>query len=250
MNIDWVEDWFRRKVEVADSIVARYGESSTVDAEILLCCATSALAAKVWPGISKDKRRFIQFLVDFAPTSFKVTRISIPVLIAKTKLRERPEVAAELARHFSSMPQLEIVDGERIDQDEKTVLDTVGALTQRQVRDASYAGIIYSDLRSGLVHEYSLGPFVKNWRMSSREDVPSYVNMGIAPDHDVAEKFAAENHISLVDAEMALVKRQRHIYFPYPYLRGVLDGAARGAFEYWRIAADFEKSAPKSWWTS
>lgn len=248
MDVDWIVKWFTGKVAVADGIVKVYGETATTDAEILLCCATSALAAKMWPGPRKDKRRLVQFMVDFAPSALKVTRISIPILIAKMKRHNRSAVADAIVRQFYAFPQLEILDGDRVDRDERSVLNAVSNLSITDVRVASYAGIIYSDLRSGLVHEYSLAPFMHTWGMSPRDDVPTYVNFGIAPDPATVTHFAARYKIALQDAEQALVKRERHIYFPYAYLRSVLTEAANGAFEYWRKSAVFEKSIPNPWW--
>lgn len=53
------------------------------DAEIILCCANSGLAAKFWPGKGIDHTRFVQLLIYFSSHKFMAENISVLLLIKK-----------------------------------------------------------------------------------------------------------------------------------------------------------------------
>ena len=248
MNTDRVNKWFMSKVAVADDVVNAHGETSRPDAEILLSCATSALAALMWPGRKKDKHRFVQFLIDFAPSERAIKRISIPVLIAKMKAAGQTANADKLRTQFYPQSRQEILYADRVDQNEVEVLKVTEGLETWRVRESSYAGIIYSDLRSGLVHEYQLAPFMVGFSYSSQTDTPSYFNMPDEPDHVRVKQLATQNALDEDIVRDTLSKSERYINFPYDYLRSVMVGAANQACAFWQNADSFERPEPLPWW--
>ncbi len=54
MQTQGLRDWFSRRLAAADKLAA--DPTAVFDAEILLCCSMSALAAIAWPGDRKDRR--------------------------------------------------------------------------------------------------------------------------------------------------------------------------------------------------
>ena len=66
-------EWFDSKLAIADHLAKRNDPPAEFEAEIILCCALGALSSLVWPGKGTDKKRFVQFLVDFSPNRQQVT---------------------------------------------------------------------------------------------------------------------------------------------------------------------------------
>ena len=75
--------FFNSKLEIARFLVKERGDKAEPDAEILLCCAISGLAAILWPGRRIDRQRFVQLLIDFCPSRANLTLISTPVLASQ-----------------------------------------------------------------------------------------------------------------------------------------------------------------------
>ncbi len=75
---------FRHRLRVADLVADTQISDAKLDAEIVLCCAFSALASQIWPGEGKDKQRFVQLLVELAPATMK---ISVPALASDSERR-------------------------------------------------------------------------------------------------------------------------------------------------------------------
>jgi hypothetical protein len=245
MNTLAFRDWFRRKVELCDKIIA-IAKGYEEDAEILLCCAVSALAAKLWIN-QKDKFRFVEFLVRFTPPSFNITKISIPTLIGFNK---KCDVSSKKLRdNFYPPDDSLILHGSQIDKFESDITKLLPNIPLKDIRKSSYANIIYSDLRCGLIHEYRVRfDNMRPWGMSAKKDEPSYDNDVIIPDIADVKKMAAELKISEKEATMRLTKSKRVIYIPYGYLRNALTGAANNAFNYWDSASSFSIDKPTLWW--
>jgi len=132
--------WHSSKIQMADEIVRLYGTKGEPDAEILLCCATSGLAALMWSGKGLDQRRFIEFLVRFALPDTHVKRISIPLLAEK--MEEKKDDSSAQLRRNKFLPQNPAlgVDGDQIDQCESIIFTLLPHLARKEVRESSYAG--------------------------------------------------------------------------------------------------------------
>lgn len=248
MNIDGYRRWYLGKLHLADQLVGKHGDAAELDAEILLCCATSALAAVMWPGDLIDKARFTQFLVKFASKASDVRKISIPVLVAKLRDKGDDASAQALIKAFYPNSDLRVLTGDEIDQPETVVTGLLPGLAIKGIRKSSYAAIIYVDLRCGLVHEYRLSTYLSSFGMSSAQNVPCYVNMEVEPDEAEVDRVAEQFEISKITARSAISRVVRHLHFPFPYIRDTLKAAAEAAFGYWKTASSWEQPQPSSWW--
>lgn len=261
--------WFQKRIYLADELVRNHAKEGELDAEIILSCAISALAAQMWPGRGRDKKRFVQFLVEFSPISSYIQRVSTCVLITQlqqkganteadtlvsyrfsSKLAYDGKAPMEYASSGSGLyasTLLKIVYPDDIDFDESEVLTLISA-SRKDVRAASYVSIIYSDLRSGLVHEYELSDNLSAQGWLHDNDKISYVNYSHMPNEADVEKTAREHNIPIEEARDALVTSQRRLYFPYNFIRRLTIDTAYSAFDYWDSAADFSRPEPTRWW--
>jgi len=226
-TIESSRKWIARKFEMADSIFSEYGFYGESDAEILLCCAINALASRMWPGKSEDKKKFTEFLIKFAPQNVNLKIISIPVLI--NKLKEKGKYLAEvdlLSNSYHFGPFNEVVACSDIDQLEDEIMKICPNIAIKDIRRASHVRIIYEDLRCGLVHE---GRFSNNLFHDFGEDriVPYYANL-------------------VVDLEREIIAHP--LCFPYRYIRDVIANIAENAFTYWTTANSWGADNPSKWW--
>lgn len=248
MNTARFRQWYSGKVQLADKLVEDHGNNAVSDAEILLCCVNSALAASMWPGKRIDKRRFTQFLVEFAPKEAEVRTISIPVLTARLEDNGNTTSAQALIQEFYPRSDVEVLKACEIDQTEATVSAILPDLSIREIRRSSYAAIIYTDLRCGLVHEHHLSSYLSSVGASDAANVPSYENRLTEPDEAEVDRIAKQFGVSKTTARSAVSTTVRHLHLPYLYIRNALHGAAEAAFGYWDTASSWAKPAPSSWW--
>jgi hypothetical protein len=224
----------------------------------------------LWPGRNIDNRRFVEFLVRFGSLSQEMQKISVVILIRRLEESGESFLASILIERFfrsplsyyGKSPQYYgdkdsglyattlpgIIDPEEIDTEEVTVLLVAPTLAVKDLRRASYASIIYSDVRSGLVHEYELSNNVTHSGWRQTEDKLSYINYFTDPDSGKVMETAKQHNISLDEARDALTRTQRRLYFPYSYIRNTLVEAANAAFSYWDTASDLSHPVPQSWW--
>lgn len=247
MDTTAVREWYQSRLEIADAIVDRFGEAGQFDAEILLCCATSALSARIWPGQKIDGFRYVQLFVDFAPDPAEVKRISVPKL--HEKLKDIGDIASAQVLETRFLAGLEdLLTAREIDQSEETLTALFPSMPLRLLREASYAAILYQDLRCGLVHEYSFPPHMIDFGLSRRQDVPSYVNVITTPN--LHEEVIISGELSVDELEMEWLSSEsiRRLYLPYRYVRRLSTNVAQGVFAYWDKASEWCRPRPPSWW--
>jgi hypothetical protein len=247
--------WFAGRVRNADLLVSQphSGLFDVSDAEAILCCALSGAAADTWPGRGQDEKRFIEFLVEYARNSYPpVEYTSIPLLHLQMRLpdksdeKDRPEVAkwkAEGERILKDKIHQATggIDARElrwsdVDDPDAVVADYLMTSlisskdVRRRVRKATYASVIYSDLRCGLVHELRWGDRLGRWSWDPNTE-PHYVNY--------------------IDRQGA---RTRRLCFPYEYLRQTIKGALELACDWLDTSREFieqcrpSRPVPSCWW--
>lgn len=278
MDISYFEDWFQKRLKIAENIVATFGKDTISDAEILLFCAASSLAAIVWPRSAMknpgDKKRFVQFLVEYSPAIYpSLNTISVDLLIrqllngshtAEANILIKKFYHSEYA-YFSKSPVHYYDNGPKdiehaagtlstiyhpheIDASEEKILELAPALQRREIRKSSYASIIYSDLRSGLVHEFEPKGNVAEYGWNKSGFALAYINNLIMPNEKDVEVFAEQYMVTTQEARDALSQTQRRLYFPYEYIRDAIIGAANSLFAYWKNASVLSRTEPTDWW--
>jgi hypothetical protein len=150
------------------------------EASILLLSALSGIAAIMWPGKQKDRKRFIELLVAHAPSTLHVTNISTALLVQNflNSGDSRLISAAHLIKVKYLPPHhSQIITGEESDGPEDEILSDCPSLTKKDIREFSYANLLDSEVRCGLMHEFSLGKYATSHPMTERDAMISYTNV-------------------------------------------------------------------------
>lgn len=212
--------WIERKIEIARRLDAGDCGAGYAEAVMVLCASISALAAEVWPGKNTDRARFVQVLVDFSPAECHATKLSIPLLIGRLNQSSLQTEAVSLQKQFLCFDPSRILTGEEVDQTEEAILSLCPSLPTKMLRQFSYASLLYEEVRSAYVHEYSAGDRADSWAMTSKDNASiSYVNWVTDPN--------------------------RHIHFHIEWLARMAIEVAR-AIESSQQA--IPRSAPNAWW--
>lgn len=182
----WRTEWIKTKRDVALRLASRECGGSYGEAVIILCAAISALAADVWPSRGKDRARFVEVLKDFAPSDLNTARISIPLLIARLRDQARTSELVTLEKAFLDYCPSRVLTGNEVDKSEAEILRVCQTLNSKEIRECSYANLLYGAIRSGYAHEYRPGPQADSWAVTSVRTTPvSYVNWVNDPDRHI-----------------------------------------------------------------
>lgn len=216
----WRKDWVSEKRAIALQLARGGCGGSYGEAMLILCAAISALAAEVWPGKRIDQKRFVELLKDFAPATLVATQVSVPMLV--WHLRQSGQITEyqnvrEACLNFS---QTRVLTGKDVDRVESEIISLCGTISVKDMRDCSYANLLYREIRSGYAHEYRPGNRADSWPMTQDPTTAvSYINRSGDPDRLV------HFHVEWV-AELAVAIAQ------------AID----------REAASVPRTAPRKWW--
>jgi hypothetical protein len=216
----WRTEWIQKKNEIALNLADGQCGGSYGEAAIILCAALSALAADVWPGRGIDRVRFSQLLKDFAPNYLNVTRVSIPLLTGYLRTNGRNVESDAIQKVFLAYDPSRILTGDDVDKSETELLAVCPTLSLQELREHSYANLLYGEIRSGYAHEYRPGQRADSWPMTQRKDATiSYLNWVDDPD--------------------------RHIHF---HVRWISDLALAVGQAVDAAASSLPRNAPQQWW--
>lgn len=218
-------EFFQSKLELGQFLISEKGNLAEPDAEIIICCAISGLAAILWPDTGIDRQRFIQLLIDFSQPSTNLRHISIPKLASQLRDQGDTSSAITLKDKFFPGHPSEFLDPRVVDHDEATVSSFLNFLDLKTIRRASYASIIYTDLRCALVHEYRLSDNMTSINLFGIHNAPSYLHMNF---------------------EDGQTRMQLHL--PFEYLANALSNITEALFTYWSTSSSLVKPRPLSWW--
>jgi len=248
MNTARFGKWFQTRMAIADHIVADFPEVGVEDAEILLCCTASAFAAQMWPGERIDRARFTQYLVEFSDPGLDLSLISVPVL--QEKLRDGGDLTKSIALedHFYPGAQLRLLDPEEAHRTEIQIQSLISGLSTRDIRLCSLVSIIYSDFRSGLVHEYSLSPYLSSIPGKDLPDRPSYMNWLVQPEEGAVEDLMNEEGITREEVEATYVRQVRRLHLPHGFIRTAVSSASTNALAFWDVSTSWRRAVPNQWW--
>lgn len=182
----WRTDWMKTKQDVALRLAARECGGSYGEAAIILSAAISAIAADVWPGRRKDRVRFVEVLKEFTSPNLNVVRISVPLLIGALRQQGRTAEVFNLERTFLDHSPARVLTGDEVDRSEAETNRVCPSLSGKEMREFSYANLLYEEIRSGYAHEYRPGTRADSLAMTSVRTAPvSYVNWVNHPDRHI-----------------------------------------------------------------
>ncbi|MBF0527361.1 MAG: hypothetical protein HQK56_19945 [Deltaproteobacteria bacterium] len=193
-----------------------------------------------------ERRLRVQLLNDFAPNHRNVTRVTIPHLerflrIKKynalgpgchgqpslpsetcLRIRKRYEKGEAIRKIFPKCNSDEILWGDEVDKSESEIQGECQKLNLKELRDHSYANLLYKEIRCGYVHEGRTGERADSWPMTERIDVISYSNYDDDPE--------------------------RRIHFPISWMSKLALSVAEGVDR--AASSGLPKEQPKQWWVN
>ena len=173
----WRQNWVGEKCNVAFRLSKGEAGGGYPEAVIIVCAALSALSAELWSGRGIDRVRFIEMLVRFGAHSNDCKTVSIPLLVQHLNNSSRSAEAQDIQRAFLLPSSARVLTGPEIDQSEEDVFSVWPHLEIKEVRNCSYASILYSEIRSSYVHEYRPGARADSLPMTMLADQRvSYIN--------------------------------------------------------------------------
>jgi len=104
-----------------------------------------------------------------------------------------------------------------------------------------------TDLRSHLVHEYSISTLLSSFSHSDDGSLPDHMNITLDPGpHQVAD---LSDELGATEAAIKswCSSPIRQLHFPFGYLRNVASSSAEGAFNAWNPEKQRELSRPPTW---
>ena len=160
MLAQWRKDWIASRVTLACELNKGACGGTYAEATVILCNVLSAIAAHLWEGRGIDRARFIELLVRYASLTPNCKTVSVDLLIQS--LSDKKLVAEMRKDLLPSIDDIKIW-GEDKDKSIEELKIAYPALGVKQLKEHTYANILYTRLRSGLIHEYDVGQGVSEY---------------------------------------------------------------------------------------
>jgi hypothetical protein len=156
------------------------------DAVLILSAILSSLAAGLWPGEGKDRRRFVEIWAAYSAPDLKPNLISVPRLLASLEKEGHHDLVKKVrSTHPRAFTPYKIdtlvVTGEDVDKTEDKLVALVPELDAWQLRKFSYGDVFYRNVRSGYIHLYRLKEYAREYSMADKTGSISYVNVNNLP---------------------------------------------------------------------
>lgn len=184
MSNSWLKEWSETKIDLALRLNSGECGGSYAEAVIVLCSVLSGIAADVWPGRNKDRKRFVELLVKYTGASHYSQKVSVPLLIDAMRNQGERQLAKNLKRDLLPIGESRVITGDDVDKTIDELKDAYPTIEVATLKKHSYACLLYEEVRSGYVHEYKPGKRSDSWAMGSiRQNSPvSYINRLDKPD--------------------------------------------------------------------
>jgi hypothetical protein len=225
-------DWIEEQIALALALKNGCCGGSYADGAIILCVSIATMASCLWIEKDKtDRTRFIEIIAKFPERGFDGTKISAPLisqaypcLIQPLKISNLPYVYTE----DNDLPESTVLGHYA------TCLNRSARAGKKDVREYSYANLLYRHVRCGFIHKYSTTDAATNYNSSWEM-------------HDSgAAKIYYANYLE--------PERVRKIYFPLEWISEVARNIAAGMdSESSRCGKYFGRNldlpVPDKWWT-
>ena len=196
--------WMQGKKEIAQALAQGECGGTYAEAAIILCAGISAMASFCWPRRDNDKARFIEVIVTFCSKTIDPTIISVPLLADKSELwRRRLPITSKsywlTVKH--DLPEDRVA----------SMCAGLSADLKKEIRQYSYAALLYKELRCNFMHEYRVGA-----RASVSDAARSVFKVGAT---DISYVYPVED---------PGVPTQRRIHFPLDWIVEIAASVAKG----------------------
>lgn len=184
MSCDWLQEWSEKKIQLAFCLSAGECGGTYAEAVMILCGVLSGIAADIWPGTNKDKKRFVELLVKHTDPARHVTRVSVPLLVGEIRESGDIRLANKLKTDLLPVSDTRVITGEDVDKSILELIHAYPSIGAGRLRRHTYACLLYEELRSGYAHEYRPGARSDSWAMGAirQKSAISYINMLDRPD--------------------------------------------------------------------
>ncbi len=164
-----MQNFLRGRLELVEAIESDVVGATYADLVLIVTAVLSACASVRWPGLSRDRQRFVELLVNHSPEDFHTTWVSVPALISGGFVDEKGtpyDVPGEFTRAFCDQEIDLTFDDAKVKYPQVAV---------KNLRKHSYACLIYEWLRCGYAHEYCSHENVTDFPASRRKARVSYI---------------------------------------------------------------------------
>lgn len=173
----WRVEWVQRKCDIATRLHSGEAGGGYAESVIIICAVLSALAAEMWTGRNIDRVRFLELLALHGSDSHSLKAISVPLLARHLTIKQRYAEARTMQSTFVDFQDTRVLTGSDVDKSEGEILKICPHLELKLIRSFSYASLIYGEIRSPHVHEYSTGMQSGYHPMTMKEKPQvSYIN--------------------------------------------------------------------------
>ena len=164
-----MRDFLIDRIRLVNELIAGGPQVAYADLVLILTSVISGCAAARWPGSSIDRNRFVELLIKHSPAEFNCDHICTAALIRSNLVLETDTAWGELGQ------ATRIFTDEEIDLDFAAAQQSYPNLALKQLKDHSFAALIYKWLRCAYAHEYSLDPSASHMPSSRDRARISYI---------------------------------------------------------------------------
>lgn len=143
-----MRDFLQGRINLVQALRESPFDVTYHDLCLILTAVMSACAAWRWPGEGFDQKRFVESLIQFSSPALNLTHISLGALLEKNQISESQTPWADQGQGDR------IFTGADIDSSLAETASRFPGLSMRNLKNASYANLIYRWLRCGYSHTY------------------------------------------------------------------------------------------------
>jgi len=172
------------------------------DKVLIISAVLSACASHCWPGQRIDQKRFIELLVKHSPDDYHTSWISVPSLLNTALINESETPYGKAGN------ETRIYCDDEIDLSLQSAIIKYPQVSLKNLKQHSYAYLIYERLRNGYSHEYWHGDSITHVPASVREARLSYIGRLSGAIINRMISFHLDYLITLADYHISILPQE------------------------------------------